>query len=174
MIAQSCAADQAHLRSHSGPGSSEVFHGSPTQLEIHRLPLHITEALCECGRKARPSWTPQSSLCTIGSIEESSDTDRERTLARVCREAGAAVRTNVKLRDMSISVSAPDNRAMATGLPFHQGAQLAIDITLKSALTTTGEPCPGGATTNGAALQSARQQKQAKYRSSLRFDRCWR
>ena len=51
MIAQSCAADQAHLRSHSGPGSREVFHGSPTQLEIHRLPLHITEALCECGAK---------------------------------------------------------------------------------------------------------------------------
>ena len=34
MIAQSCAADQAHLRSHSGPGSGEVFHGSPTQVEL--------------------------------------------------------------------------------------------------------------------------------------------
>ena len=51
MIAQSCAADQAHLRSHSRPGSSEVFHGSPNQLEIHRLPLHITESRCEFGAR---------------------------------------------------------------------------------------------------------------------------
>ena len=38
MIAQSCAADQAHLRSHSGPGSGEVFHGSPTQVEFQLQP----------------------------------------------------------------------------------------------------------------------------------------
>ena len=99
----------------------------------------------------------------------------ERTLARVCREAGAVVRTNVKLRDMNIPVSATDERAievLAMGLPLHQGAQLAIDITLRSALTTTGEPCPGGATVNGAALQVARQQKEAKYRDLLEGHRC--
>ena len=56
----------------------------------------------------------------------------ERTLARVCREAGATVRANVKVRDMNISVSAMNNRAivvLAMGLPLRQGAQLAIDIT---------------------------------------------
>ena len=56
---------------------------------------------------------------------------------------------------MNIPVSATDERAievLAVGLPLHQGAQLAIDITLRSALTTTGEPCPGGATMNGAAF----------------------
>ena len=94
----------------------------------------------------------------------------ERTLARVCREAGATGRASVKVRDMNISVSAMNKRAievLAMGLPLHQGAQLAIDITLSSASTTTGETCPGGATTNGAALQSARQEKQAKYRELL-------
>ena len=56
----------------------------------------------------------------------------ERTLARVCRESGATVRANVKVRDMNISVSAMNNRAievLAMGLPLRQGAQLAIDIT---------------------------------------------
>ena len=46
----------------------------------------------------------------------------ERTLARVCREAGAVVRSNVKLRDINIPVSATDKRAievLAMGLPLH-------------------------------------------------------
>ena len=30
VLAQSCATDQAHLRSHSGPGSADVFLGCPT------------------------------------------------------------------------------------------------------------------------------------------------
>ena len=68
---------------------------------------------------------------------------------------------------MNIPVSATDERAIV-----HQGAQLAIDITLRSALTTTGEPCAGGATVNGATLQAARQQKEAKYRELLEGHRC--
>ena len=46
----------------------------------------------------------------------------ERTLARVCREAGATVRFNAKLRDMNLlSVDADDERAIevpASGLPL--------------------------------------------------------
>ena len=63
VLAQSCAADQAHLRSHSGPCASQVLHGAPTAAEFRvkpllfrtlvlerlRLPLSITEARCECG-----------------------------------------------------------------------------------------------------------------------------
>ena len=63
VIAKSCAADQAHLRSHSGHCTSAVLHGAPTGLEFKvapehfrtlvleklRLPLQIVEAHCECG-----------------------------------------------------------------------------------------------------------------------------
>ena len=63
VLAQSCAADQANLRSHSGPGSSDVLMGCPTgpefqvepgnfrtlALERLRLPLCVTSAVCECG-----------------------------------------------------------------------------------------------------------------------------
>ena len=56
---------------------------------------------------------------------------------------------------------------LAMGVLLHQSAQLAIDITMRSALMTTGEPCPGGATVNFAAHQAARHQKEAKYRELL-------
>ena len=39
VLAQSCAGDQAHLRSHSGPASGAVFHGSSTALEFQVQPL---------------------------------------------------------------------------------------------------------------------------------------
>ena len=53
----------------------------------------------------------------------------ERSLARVCREAGVSVRCNTKLRDMIVVVSAVDERSievLACGLPLFHGAQLAI------------------------------------------------
>ena len=44
----------------------------------------------------------------------------ERTLARVCRDTGASVRCNAKLREMNIAVSVSDERSikvLASGLP---------------------------------------------------------
>ena len=60
----------------------------------------------------------------------------ERTLARVCRETREVVRRNVKLRDMNTTLPENDAReieVLASGLPMHHGAQLAVDITLRSA-----------------------------------------
>ena len=37
-LAQSCAADQAHVRSHSGPGASSSMLGSPSSLEFKLEP----------------------------------------------------------------------------------------------------------------------------------------
>ena len=63
VLAQSHASDQAHLRSHSGPGAGAVLHGAPTGLEFQvqpllfrtlvlerlRSPLLPTDSTCECG-----------------------------------------------------------------------------------------------------------------------------
>ena len=60
----------------------------------------------------------------------------ERSLARVCREAGATVRTNTVHRDMNLCVPTFDARAievLASRLSLHHGAQLAVGITLRSA-----------------------------------------
>ena len=65
--------------------------------------------------------------------------------ARVFREAGACVRQNVFLRDMNINVPAQDSKyieVLAQDLPCFAGAQLAADITLRSALSCNGETHP--------------------------------
>ena len=93
----------------------------------------------------------------------------ERTLARACREGGATVRLNTKLRDMNVVVHADDERAievLAAGLPIRHGAQLAVDITLRSALTASPSKV------NGAVLKKARRDKKAKYVELLHGDRC--
>ena len=72
-------------------------------------------------------------------------------------------------------VSASDERSievLASGLPFHHGAQLAIDVTLRSALTSCGSAIPGAARENGAALARARPDEERKYAELLEGDRC--
>ena len=98
----------------------------------------------------------------------------ERTLARVCREGGATVRLNTKLRDMNVVVHA-DERAieiLAAGLPIHHGAQLPAEIILRSALTASGPPCSCTAQVKSAVLQKARLDTGAKYVERLHGDRC--
>ena len=75
---------------------------------------------------------------------------------------------------MNIDVSAADERSievLASGLPVHHGAQLAVDITLRSAVTA-GEARPNAARVNGAVLTAARQAKAAKYWELLESARC--
>ena len=186
LLARPCPDDQvAHLRSHSGPGSSDVLCGAPSQpefvvephlfralvMERLRLPLDITDARCERldfeGRHR--GACPRSGRLRTRALGP------ERSLARVCREAGASVRCNTKLRDMNVAVSAMDERSievLASGLPLFHGAQLAIDVTLRSPLTAQGMACAGAAQTNGAVLHRARRDKERKYQELVAGDRC--
>ena len=81
----------------------------------------------------------------------------------MCREAGATVRYNARLRDMNVAVTAQDDRAvkvLASGLPLFFRAQLAVDITLRCALTAEGIAQPGAARFNGAVCSRAREEKE--------------
>ena len=168
VLRQSCAADQAHLRSHSGPGSSDVLMGAPTGpefvvcpqlfrtlvLERLRLPLQVVEARCECGAPLDTLGRHRAACCRSGRLFTRA-CPTERSLARVCREAGATVRFNTMLRDMNINVSADDHRSievLASGLPLHHGAQIAVDITLRCALRSCGNAHVHAAVMNGASL----------------------
>ena len=125
VLSQSSAADQAHLRSHSSPGAGALFHGSPTQLEYQvqpvqfrtlllermRLPLEITEARCECGSQLDKLGRRRGACPRSGRLR-SRALPIERTVARVCREAGASVRCNCRLRDMNVTVRAVDERVL--------------------------------------------------------------
>ena len=93
----------------------------------------------------------------------------------VRREAGATVRCHTKLHDMNVAISADDDRSsevLASGLPLHHGSQLAVDITLRSATTAQGLPCPGAASTDGSVLVRARKEKEHKYHELVGGERC--
>ena len=93
----------------------------------------------------------------------------ERSLARVCREAGATVRTNTKLRDMNVCVPANDQRAievLASGLPLHYGAQLAVPLP-RAGVRGRIHPIR-----TVAILTVARNDKERKYHELLASDRC--
>ena len=67
---------------------------------------------------------------------------------------------------MNVAVPANDARAvevLASGLPLFHGAQLAVDITLRCALTATGMPRPGAAAVDGIVCMAARDDKELKY-----------
>ena len=188
IFAESDAADQAHMRSHAGPGAGSVLCGAPTATEFRvephlfrtlvlerlRLPLSVTEARCECGH-ILDVFGKHRAACSRSGRLRARAVGPERSLARVCREAGATVRTNTKLRDMNVCVRANDQRAievLASGLPLHHGAQLAVDITLRCALTACGCARPNSSHTDGAILTVARNDKERKYHELLARDRC--
>ena len=100
----------------------------------------------------------------------------ERAAARVCREAGARVTTHTLLSDLNVpSVDRFDNRrieVIANGLPLHHGAQLAVDTTLVSPLTSAGQPRQWRGDFTAAALADARRAKERAYPELLRGGRC--
>ena len=187
VLNQSCAVEQAHLRSHSGPGASDVLCGCPSKpefrveaglfrtliLERARLLLQVVEARCECGTPM-DSRGRHRAACSRSRRLRTRAFAPERTLAKVCREAGATVRCNAELRDMDLAISAHDERAIevfATGLPLYFGAQPA-DITVRCAFASDGTAQPGAARVDGAVCSRAREDKERKYSELQRADRC--
>ena len=74
--------------------------------------------------------------------------------ARICREGGGGVATNVLLRDLDLLLPAApvDGRMLEVvvdGLPLFGGAQLAVDTTLVCALRRDGRPTTRAAVEDG-------------------------
>ena len=83
--------DQAHLRSHSGPGSSSILLGAPTNFEFRlipehfrtlvlerlRLPLSVVEARCECGMLLDSLGRHRAACPPFSKAEEESSGPRE-------------------------------------------------------------------------------------------------
>ena len=82
---------------------------------------------------------------------------------QICREAGGRVMTNIMVRDLDLEhLQGPDGRRLevvADGLPLFGGAQLALDMTLVSALKGDGTARRGAADVDGVALEAARKRK---------------
>ena len=154
---------RAHLKSHSGH----------TMLALRCPRTHGTRAHCSstccwsgwpfhCQSPRRDAAGATNHLIcrdTTCRLSKERATPTERMLARICREAGARVRYNAFLRDMNVHVPANDERrieVLAQDLPCFGGAQLAVDITLRSVLGSSGEPQPHGSSVDSQEGQGGR------------------
>ena len=182
------ASCQTHLRSHSGHNAGMALSHAPTApeftipphlfrvllLERLRLPLLLTEASCEaCHEPLDPLGRHRAACPHTGRLKKRAS-PVERVMARICREAGARVKFNARLRDMNVGVASTDDRnieVLAQDLPCYGGAQLAIDVTLRSALGRNGEAQPHAAKVDGAVLLKARTDKEMRY-PELMTGRC--
>ena len=122
-----------------------------------RLPLPHTPARC---RRQQPfdTFGDHRAACPRSGTLRSRGAALESAVARICREAGATVSTNVLLRDLNTDTKRTDDKrieVIANGLPLWNGSQLAVDTTLVSPLTSAAQPRRDQRTTLGAALRIA-------------------
>ena len=110
-----------HLRSQSGPMAGVAFSAVPSSpptrfapqlfrvLLLHRLwlPFPLASRTCRCGQPLDPRGHHRAA-CSRAGVLGSRGFSVESAAARVCREAGARVSTNLLVRDLDLLV-APDD-----------------------------------------------------------------
>ena len=150
--------EQALLRSQQGPMAGLPYTCLPISPEttfqpqelrvlfLRRLwqPLPMSSFTCRCGRPL-DSRGHHRAACLLAGVLGRRGFSLESAAARVCREAGRRVTTNIRVQDMDLEV-------VVDGLPLVRGAQLAIDTTMVSAVQSDGTARRQCATTSGAAL----------------------
>ena len=172
---------QQHLHNHSvGPWFDQCL-TYPSHLfrllllRRLRLPLPLSERSCRCRRVLDPLGDHRAA-CPRAGVLRSRAGPLERAAARVCREAGARVTTNTALTHLNLpNLTRYDNRrieVIANGIPIHQGAQLAVDTTLVSPLTSSGVPRRHRGQYHGAALTEVRKRKERAYPELVHTGRC--
>ena len=139
---------------------TSLSHPSPSPLVA---PLSSSSPLDSSGH--------HRAACVVAGVLGSRGFAVESAAARVWREAGGRVTTNMRIQDMDIVVpNQLDERrieVLADGLPLFHGTQVAVDTTLVSAFRRNGAPRPRCADVDGAVLEVARRRKSSGILSSL-------
>ena len=174
------AHERALVRSQSGPFAGMAFSSAPSshlqRIDSHlfrvlllrrlRLPLPLSARSCRCGRLL-DSLGHHRASCSRAGVLGRRGFAVESAGARICREAGGRVTTNVMMRDLDLTVPhASDQRRLeivADGLPLFASVQLAVDTTLVSPLHCDGTPHRGADNVHGAVLAVARRRKESTY-----------
>ena len=160
--------------SQGGPLSAEPFVYVPTSRKTRldsaafrvlllrrlQLPLHLSARVCRCGRLSDVLGHHWSACATTGVLGRRGFAV-ESAAARICREGGGRVRTNVLVRDLDLGVmNHPDGRRLEV---IANGLHLAVDTTLVSALRGDGTLRRGANRHAGVALREARSRKERTY-----------
>ena len=138
---------------------------------ISSMPKYMkTPPRCRC-QQPFDTFGDHRAACPRSGTLRSRGAALESAVARICREAGATVSTNVLLRDLNTDTKRTDDKrieVIANGLPLWNGSQLAVDTTLVSPLTSAAQPRRDQRTTLGAALRIARKAKERTYPQLVR------
>ena len=166
--------ERALLRSQSGRGAGSFLTVPPTNplvrfdsqifrvllLRRLRLPLPLSRRFCLIDE-----FGHHRAVCAQAGVLGRRGFALESVVARVCREGGARVTTNMFVRDLDLDVpnAARDGRRLevvADGLPLFGGVQLAIDTTLVFPLHSNGSAWRGAGDRDGVVLEAARRWKE--------------
>ena len=176
-------AEQAMIRSQSGPGAGRWLYALPTQPATTlpprlmqtalrrrlRLPLEVCDLRCSGASCRRPLDVlgDHRAACPRSGLLKRRAKPLERCWARVFREAGASVAENRYLRDTNIpTIAAGDDRRLevvARGTPLFHGMPLGCDATLVAPLHADGRARPHAATEDGIAIEKAEHDKRTTY-----------
>ena len=177
------------LLAEAGPGGSLALTALPTREEFTlqddtfrcvllrrlRLPLPLEARACRCGG-ALDELGDHRAACPTAGVLVRRACPLERAAARICREAGARVATNVCLRDLNLGLPLTDGRRLevvAHGLPAFGGVQVAVDVTLVSPLRRDGSTQSRADHEPGLALRTAAERKhRVTYPEFQRARRC--
>ena len=171
---------KALLRSQGGPGAGLALSTCPVSrltsftpqlfrvvlLRRLHLPLPLTVRNCQCGLPL-DSRGHQRAACARAGVLGGRGWAIENAAARICREAGGRVTTNVMVRDLGlVEPHVEDARRLEVvvdGLPLFGGAQLAVDTTVVSALRGDGSARRRAAQQDGVAAEAARLREVRIY-----------
>ena len=131
-------------------------------LESLRLPLHVTDAMCECGA-GLDKLGRHRAACPRSGPPKTKATPTERTLAKARREEGATVGANTKVRVTNVTVNVEDDgrtELLASRLPWHHGAHIG-----------SGRHSPVSPQRHTGMVPFCHEQEQTKKRSTQSF---WR
>ena len=166
----------ALLRSQGGSGAGMALSACPTcrVTKIHshlfrvlllrrlQLPAPLTARTCQCGRPL-DSFGHHRAACARAGVLARRVYAFESVAARICREAGGRVSTNVFVRDLDLmGPGVADGRRLEMVALFG-GSQIAVDATPVSALHSDGTPLRRAAAEDGVALPAAALRKSRTY-----------
>ena len=175
-----CDSRKALLRSQGGPGAGLALSTCPVNrlttftsqlfrvvlLRRLHLPLPLAVRNCRCGLPL-DSRGHHRAACARAGVLGGRGWAVENAAARICREAGGRVTTNVLVRDLDLAVPHVDDarrlEVVVDGLLLFGGAQLAVDTTLVSALRADGSCRRRVAQHDGLAAEAARLRKARTY-----------
>ena len=184
-----CRSARAVLLSQSGLGVSQALQAAPSCPECTlppgtfqgmirrrlRWPMLLSScSCCGCGCQVDTRGGHFTACMSSGRVKLRA-TPLEQAIARICREAGARVRSNVLLRNLNVATGLEDQRqieVIASGLPVFGGSQFAIDVALRSPLDRDGAPRARADWQDGASAEAARADKETKYPELASADRC--